>query len=204
VEFRIGPYRPRVDSDFATATPYNDAFGPKRPISIGLEADWLPLHIPHFGSFGGGLGVHWFNRNGIAPFTSGEPGSAHPDRLWIVPIYAVAVLRVDVLKREFRIPIVPYVKGGLSTGIWEARDANHISEDAGVKGLGFETGLQFQAGAMLHLNPLAPQMAADMDNSTGVNDAYLFAEWWVSDVDSFGKGMQIGVNTWMVGVAIEF
>jgi hypothetical protein len=57
---------------------------------------------------------------------------------------------------------------------------------------------------MLHLNPLAPQMAADMDNSTGVNDAYLFAEWWVSDVDSFGKGMQIGVNTWMVGVAIEF
>lgn len=203
-ELRLGPYRPRIDSEFSGPTPYQDAYGQKRALSPGIEGDYSPLHIPHFGSLGVGLGWHWFNRKSTAEFSSGDAGSAHPDRLWIMPMYAVAVLRLDVLKRDLHIPLVPYAKGGFALGLWEARDAKELSTVSGVKGRGLETGLQFQLGAMVHLNPLAPQTALDMDNSSGVNDAYLFFEWWVSDVDSFGRGMQVGVNTWVMGAAIEY
>ena len=72
------------------------------------------------------------------------------------------------------------------------------------KARGLETGLQAQLGLMFHLNPLAPQAAADMDNSAGVNNAYLFGELWLSDINSFGSGMQVGTTTWVAGLALEY
>jgi hypothetical protein len=74
----------------------------------------------------------------------------------------------------------------------------------GSKARGLETGLQLQAGLMVQLNPLQPQWAIDMDNSSGVNTANLFLEWWMSDVNSFGSGMQVGTDTWVAGLALEF
>jgi hypothetical protein len=89
--------------------------------------------------------------------------------------------------------------------LWESRDARSVSEAAeGDKARGIETGLQAQLGLMLHLNPLSPQAAVDMDAASGVNNAYLFAEWWISSVNSFGSGMQVGTNTWMAGLAVEY
>ena len=43
-----------------------------------------------------------------------------------------------------------------------------------------------------------------MDNSVGVNNSYFFGEWSSSDVDSFGEGMQVGADTWTLGLAFEF
>ncbi len=207
-EFRIGPYFPQVDSEFGGATPFADSFGDSSAIAIGFEADWQALRIPHFGSLGPGLGWHYTQKSGVAPF-AGPPlndngPSAHKQRFWLMPMYLVAVLRVDVFAKEFSIPVVPYLKGGLAVGLWESRDASQVSEFDDVRGQGLETGLQFQLGAMLHLNPLSRQASIDMDNTSGVNDAYLYIEWWKSSVDSFGKGMQVGTSTWMAGLAIEF
>jgi len=209
-EFRVGPYLPQVDSDLS-GTPYEDSFGDKPSISVGLEADFQILHIPHLGSLGPGIGLHYSRRSGKALFGDPEVDtpnagerSAHPHSLWLMPMYAVAVFRLDLFKRDFNIPIVPYAKGGFAMGLWEARDASELSEAEGVKGRGLETGLQFQLGGMLYLNPLAPQAALDMDNSTGVNDAYLFVEWWKSDLNSFGKGLQMGTSTWMAGITVEY
>lgn len=205
VELRFAPYRPRVDSEFDGATPYADSFGTKPGFSVGAEGSWQALRIPHFGSLGPGVGIHWFRKSGIAEFTSGDPGSVHPNSFWILPMYGVGVLRVDVLAQDLRIPLVPYVKGGLAWALWESRDAGKVSVAAdGRKARGLETGYQVQAGVMVHLNPLHPQWAIDMDNSSGVNNAYLFIEWWYSDVDSFGRGMQVGTNTWTAGLALEF
>ncbi len=205
VELRFAPYRPRIDSEFDGATPYEDSFGTKRVFSVGAEGSWQALRVPHFGSIGPGLGIHWFRRSGIAEFTSGDSGSAHTNSIWILPMYAVGVLRVDVLAQDLHIPLVPYVKGGFAWALWESRDAGNVSvAEDGRKARGLETGLQFQAGLMLHLNPLHPQWAIDMDNSSGVNSSYLFLEWWMSDVNTFGSGMQVGTNTWTAGLAIEF
>ncbi len=205
IELRFAPYRPRVDSEFDGATPYEDSFGTKPGFSVGAEGSWQVLRIPHFGSLGPGLGVHWFRKSGIAEFTSGDCCSAHPNSFWILPMYGVAVLRVDVLAQDLRFPIVPYAKGGFAWALWESRDAGSVSVAAdGRKARGIETGYQVQLGLMLHLNPLHPQWAIDMDTSSGVNNAYLFAEWWYSDINSFGQGMQVGTNTWSAGLALEF
>jgi len=205
IELRFGPYRPNIDSEFAGATPYEDSFGAKPSFSIGIEGSWQVLRIPYFGTLGPGIGLHWFRKNGIAEFTSGDPGSGHKNSLWILPMYGVGVLRIDVLAREWKIPLVPYVKGGLAFALWESRDAGSLSvDDDGTRARGSEIGPQIQGGIMVLLDPLQPQWAIDMDNSTGVNHAYLFAEWWMSDVNSFGSGMQVGTRTWVAGLALEF
>lgn len=208
-EFRIGPYSAHIDDEFDTATPYADAYGSKGALAIGVEFDWQPLRISHLGSLGLGVAWHWTQKGGTAPY-AGDPApgnpeeSAHKQKLWIMPMYTVAVFRLDVFAKEYHVPIVPYAKGGFAFAFWQARDASSLSEYNGIKGKGLETGLQFQLGAMLHLNPLSAQGTIDMDNSTGVNDAYLYIEWWKSSVDSFGKGMQVGTSTWMTGLALEF
>lgn len=205
IELRFAPYLPNVDRNLGGATPYEDSFGTKPGFSVGFEGSWQALRIPYFGTLGPGLGVHWFRKSGIAEFTSGDPGSVHPNSFWILPMYGVAVLRVDVLAHDFRIPLVPYVKGGFAWAFWESRDAGQVSVATdGRKARGLETGLQLQAGLMVQLNPLQPQWAIDMDNSSGVNTANLFIEWWMSDVDSFGSGMQVGTDTWVAGLALEF
>ncbi len=206
LELRIAPYFPAVDREFSSATPYRDAFGKGPSWTFGLEGDWQIFHIPHLGSIGPGLGWHFGWKNGTAPFTDpATPGeSAHPQRMWIMPMYAVGVFRLDVLKQDLRIPLVPYAKFGVAVNIWEARDGHKLSTAEGIKGKGLEYGWTGHLGVMLHLNPLSPQGATDMDVSVGVNDAYLFVEWWYSDVSSFGKGMQVGSNTLSMGLAVEF
>ena len=99
VELRFAPYLPNVDRDLGGATPYEDSFGTKPSFSVGFEGSWQALRIPHFGSLGPGFGVHWFRKSGIAEFTSGDPGSVHPNSFWILPMYGVAVLRVDCFVR---------------------------------------------------------------------------------------------------------
>lgn len=206
LEFRVGPYRPRVDDEFGGgATPFEDLFGTGQSVSFGLEGDFQFFRIPHFGSLAVGLGWN-FVHYGADSLSAANPDERipHPTSLWIMPMYGVGVLRVDVLSRDFDIPIVPYVKGGLGVAVWKSEDAGSLSTVNGLTARNIEIGPQFMVGGMLHLNFFAPQAALDMDNSTGVNHAYLFGEYLFSDLDSFDQGMQVGASTWQVGVAIEY
>lgn len=205
IELRAGPYRPRVDAEFAgTATPFQDIFGTGSSVSFGVEGDWQALRIPHFGSFGPGFGISYVQYSAFA-LREADPSerSAQPTRFWMLPTYGVAVLRIDFLARDFSIPIVPYAKGGLALTLWNAVDPRQTTTE-GLAGGGAETGTIAMVGGMLLLDFFAPQAAIDMDNSTGVNHAYLFGEWVLSDTSSFGNGLQTGVNTWQAGITLEF
>lgn len=204
-ELRLGPYRPDIDSEFnGGATPFRDMFGTGESIFIGVEIDWQALRIPYLGTLGPGLGWGIVRYGGNARFASDGGESKQPTSIWIMPMYAVAVLRADVFAQEFGIPIVPYGKLGVNWAMWEAGDAGSVSSVGDVAGQGLEYGYQFQLGAMLHLNFFAPQAALDLDNTSGVNNAYLYLEWLKSDADSFGKGLQTGTSTWMTGLALEY
>ena len=39
---------------------------------------------------------------------------------------------------------------------------------------------------------------------TGINAAYVFGEFFTSDIDSFGSGMQVGADSWVLGLAFEY
>lgn len=204
-EVRIGPYRPAVDTEFSTGPgPFEQTFGTGPSLSFGFEADWQALKIPYLGSLGPGIAWSFANYSANARFADGSGISEHPTTFWVMPVEALLSLRIDVFSRKLNIPIVPYLKGGVVYAFWEGRDAGETSSINGIEGKGTEWGLAAHFGGMLELNALAPQAGRDMDISTGINSAYLFFEWMVSDVDSFNQGMQVGTSTWWTGLTIEY
>jgi hypothetical protein len=204
LEIRFGPYAPNVDAGVA-GEPFGDFFGSKNRYLVGVEFDWQAIRIPHLGTIGPGFGIG-YTRFSAFGFTLDGERSGQTSTLALLPTYAVAVARADFLSRDFGIPIVPYGKIGLGLVPWWAKDADEAArDDSGAVGRDISYGYQFALGAMLHLNPFEPAAARNMDASTGVNSAYLFIEFYHSDIDGFGSGnqMQVGTTTWMTGLALE-
>jgi len=174
---------------------------------FGLEGDWQLLRIPHLGTFGPGLGWGYTRATGKARLTN-MPGtlSAEQTALSVMPFYVVGVLRADVFARDFDIPLVPYAKLGVGYALWWASDGGTTSRIDGVLGHGTSYGPQYGLGLMFLLDELDPQTARDADNSLGINNSYIFGEWYGSELDGFGSKtrMNVGANTWVIGLAIEF
>ena len=206
-EARFGPYNPRIDSSVPNGTPYKDTFGTSTRYMFGLEGDWQLLRIPHLGTLGPGLGWGYTRSSGYARLTSNLNQRADEQTsLSVMPMYLVGVLRADVLPRELRVPIVPYVKVGFGAALWWASDGGQTAYAGNVKGKGLSYGAQYALGGMFLLDVLDEQTARDADNSLGINNSYIFAEWYGSELDAFGskKRLNVGANTWVLGLAIEF
>lgn len=204
-EARFGPYLPNVDDEFSNATPFEDIFGDDNRFLVGVEIDWQALRIPLFGSFGPGFGWGFTTMSADAPLTDGTGFSAQETSLTIMPMYAVGVLRVDVIAKETKVPLVPYAKLGLGAALWWVGDGEQTARDAqGSVGRDISYGYQYALGGMLLLDFFDPGAALEIDNTIGVNNSYVFIEWYVSQLDGFGGGeMQVGTNTWMLGLALE-
>lgn len=203
-ELRFGPYRPEVDSELGGPTPFEDTFGDDNRYLFGIEVDWQVLRIPMFGSFGPGIGWGYTSFSGDALLADGSGNrSAQETSLSIMPMYAVGVLRVDVLARETVIPLVPYAKAGFGYALWWAGDGDGTaSADDGTTGRGASYGFQFALGGMFLLDIIDQTSAVEMDVTTGVNNSYFFLEWYRSQLGS-GDQMKVGTNTWMLGLALE-
>ncbi len=204
-ELRFGPYTPGIDDDLGGATPYADTFGNDTRWMIGFEVDWQALRIPMFGTIGPGFGMGYTSMSANALLADGSGRSAQETSLDIVPMYLVAVLRLDVVTRETAVPLLPWGKIGVGYALWWTSDGTDTSRDDGGRlGRGTSYGLQYALGVGLLLDDLDPDAAIQLDASTGVNNSYLFAEWYVSKLDGFdGSRMQVGTNTWMLGLALE-
>jgi len=206
-EFRIGRYVPNVDSEFDVQPgPYEYMFGNDSRYSFGVEVDYQALRIPYIGTLGPGFGVAYTKSNAMAFETdSGNTKrSAEKTSLAIFPMYAVAVHRADYIARETPIPIVPYFKLGLGFAFWTISVGDRTAEVAGEKGKGLSYGPQFALGGMFLLDAIDRSAANELDGNTGVNNSYFFAEWYVSQLDGFGGDhMNVGANTWVLGLAME-
>jgi hypothetical protein len=205
-ELRIGPYRPGVDQG-VSGQPFEDTFGNDTRILLGMEVDWQALRIPHFGSFGPGFGWGYtkFSADALLGDGSGER-SAQSTSLEIMPMYVVGVLRVDVLARDTIVPLVPYAKVGLGYALWWVGDGDGTARaEDGTVGRGSSYGYHYALGLMLLLDIVDRAAAAQMDYASGINNSYLFFEWYGSQLDGFGSGdqMQVGTNTWTLGLAFE-
>jgi hypothetical protein len=191
--------------DEVTGTPFADVFGGKNRYLLGIELDWQALRIPYFGSFGPAAGIGYTAISAGAPFTESEGRSEQKTRLKIMPMYAVGVLRIDVLAKETVVPLAAYAKGGVGYGLWWAMGENKIERYQGEIGKGVSYGYNFSLGAMLLLDSLDRRGAVEMDSITGINNAYLFLEYYLSNLNGFGGDrMNIGTDTWMLGLALEF
>jgi hypothetical protein len=212
LEARFGAFWPAVDSDPALngSTPFADIYGTSPQLMAGAEFEWEALRIPHLGSFGPGLGAAYMKATAKAKFTTphnGETTSGEDTSLEIIPFYLVAVLRVDVLWRDYHVPLVPWVKAGLGDALWRASNTLGTSSYNSVSGEGHSVGTHFALGLGLNLGFLDPDTAREFDNSLGVNGTYLFAEWTREDLVGLGTQsdpLRVGGTEWTFGLAMEF
>ena len=204
-ELRLGRYLPEVDSQLGS-TPFQDTFGGDNRYMFGAEVDWQVLRIPHFGTLAPGLGWGYTKFTAKAKYADGSGVSSSSTRLNIMPMYLVGVVRADVIPREFKIPLVPYAKLGFGYGMWWSSDGQRSARAPdGRKGRGGSYGLTYALGAMFLLDVLNEDDAVTADAATGINNSYIFAEWFRPQLDGFGsnKVLDISSSSWLLGIALE-
>ncbi len=230
VELRGGPWYPDTDAEFnGRATPFGDMFGTADQLLLGAEIDWQFLRVNPIGSLGIGLGAGYTSASAVAPLTQNpmpavasweRPSSGQQTSLQVIPGYAVAVLRIDVLARRTVVPIVPYLKYGVGYAYWWINNGDTLARrslalspgatasdpDLGQAATGGTFGTHFAAGLMLRLDVFEPTVQRAWDQEMGVNHSYIFAEYVRSDLSGIGSRPQLrlGTETWNVGLAMEF
>ncbi len=206
LELRFGPYKPRIDEEFAGSSgPYEQHFHNDRRWMIGFEYDWQLLKIPSFGTLGPGVGFGFTKMQGDV-YTEVGAKTDGTSTLRILPMHFTAVLRADVIAKKTPVPLVPYLKGGIGYAMWWVDGVRHIEEAPdGSKASDTSWGTQWAVGCMLLLDVFDPREAANIDATSGVNNSYVFFEWFQTDLDGFGSGdhMQVGTKSWVTGIAME-
>lgn len=207
LELRLSPYYAQVDDDpnLHGQRPFEKNFGTKARVSIGLELDWQMFRIPHVGTIGPGFGVAYVGMSRDVTTTSGR-SSADSTSLSIYPFFADAVLRADAFWRDNGIPLVPYGKAGLGLGLWRASNAAGTATADGVAGKGASWGTSFALGVSFALDAIDKGASRNMDNSTGINNTYVFIEESWLALNGLGQknALHVGSNTWVAGLAFEF
>jgi hypothetical protein len=226
VELRFSPWQPAVDSEFSGGGgPFlayfgeSDGAGGRRVadrLLSGLEVDWQALRINPIGSLGVGASVTYSSFTATAPVTATGAASGQDSSLNIVPAYAVAVLRIDVLARRTVIPLVFYGKAGVAASYWWITSGDQLARrnalsptapdngrDFGQAATGISYAWQLAAGAMFRLDWLEPRAQRAWDLQMGVNHSYLFAEYMIVR-DWERPQLRLGSHTWAFGLAFEF
>jgi hypothetical protein len=201
-ELRLGPYRPNIDQAFPGKGPYETVFGTDRRVLVGVEFDWQVARIPMLGTIGPGFGIGYTNMSADARLQGTGELAAEQTSLTLLPTYAVGVLRIDTLARETSVPLVGYGKLGVGCGFYKT------SNDVGTQAKGHTWGMHYALGAMFLLDSLDRSAAVQLDNDMGINNTYFYVEWMWARLDGFGKGqdpsvLNIGADTWMMGLAFE-
>ena len=210
LEIRVGLYNAQVDSDPALhgATPYAATFGTGLHFEGAMEFDWQALRIPDVGTLGPGISIGYTNASGIAQrIDNGYPPSAETTTLEILPMYAVAVFRLDTLWRQLRIPIVPYAKAGIGMAFWRASNTVGTSvAPNGVVGEGHTLGSQLAIGVAFNIGIFDPTSVRQLDESTGINNTYIFAEYMAATLDGIAQShpLLVGSDSAVAGITVEF
>lgn len=208
LELRLAPYKADIDSDPALngATPYNNVFGSTPRILVGVEFDWQVLRIPHVGSLGPGVSVGYTSLSAPAKRVDNGQPSAENTSLDVYPMYLAAVFRLDVLNKDFGIPLVPYAKAGLGLAFWRAYNDLGTSSTGGSEGKGHTFGYHVAGGIGLDLNAFDRSAAHGFDENVGVNHTYIYGEWMFMALDGLGQSnaLRVGTSTFVAGLALEF
>ncbi|MBX3190661.1 MAG: hypothetical protein KF819_26915 [Labilithrix sp.] len=205
-ELRFSPYTPQIDDEPGlTGTPFADSFGDKPRLYVGLELDWQVFRIPHFGTIGPGFSAGMVGMSRPATTVSGR-SSSDEYSLSIYPLTLGGVLRADALWRDLGFPIVPYGKLGLGWAIWRATNTLGTATANGISGKGSTWGYNVALGAAFALDALDRGASRNMDNATGINNTYVYFEYYVLGLNGIGQEapLRIGTASWATGLAFEF
>lgn len=206
LEFRVGFYRPEVDSEFTPVPnlerPYERIFGDDRPPMLQLLYERQLFEFLGTLSTGVALGYWEVEGEGVATV-----GAEAEDKtaFRMLPLQAQVSYRFDVL--EDSLPLVPVARVGVDYFLWEVLDgAGERARFAdGDEAAGATWGWHYTVGVHLLLDFFAPEMALDFDREAGVNGSYLTFEYQRSQIDDFGSSdsFRLGDNTFFVGLSLN-
>lgn len=189
LELRAGPYEPK------SAEGIIDDSGPM----LGAELAIWAWRIPYVGLIGGSIYGGWGKFTDSAGGT-GATATGEETSLKLMPVATMAVLRIDVLPRELKVPFVFAAKIGPELAFWWAttgsrRDANNVS-----------LGLRWAAQIALELDFLDRRATRSLDEEWGINHTYLFFEIYGSSAGEFKDGANpVGDSfTWAAGLGFIF
>ena len=217
MEFRFGPYRPDVDSEFTGMNkPYSEFFGDGSSFLFSFELDYQLWH--GFGSLalGGNAGYFSDSAKACLPGSCQMRSAADESSINIIPIQVLAVYRFDVPALKFNIPLVPYGKFGLAYDIWwitngagdtaSFTNPNDPNCRGGCTAHGGTLGYVGAVGLALMLDWLDPGSAVSLDSELGINHTYLFFELYsvVANGLAQSHALHLGDTTWSAGLAFEF
>lgn len=224
MEIKFGPYLPDVDGRYQGDGfgPYATIYGrtddngvttgqPRKGVFSALSFEWQFYDIG--GPLSIGTSIGYFRDTAYAlidePVPEGENTRATADKtaFHVIPLTLLLGYRFELLADRFRVPLVPYARGGIAHGFWiEKKGGQLVTNDAGQQSRGNSWGWQVNLGLMLRLDFIERGAAVDLDRVTGINHTYIFGEWQFSRLNSFGsdKAMSIGDDTFLIGLAIEF
>jgi hypothetical protein len=208
-ELKLGDYHPQIDTEFSGPGPWETMFGSGGALYV--EGEYSHYLWREYGAVAIGFGVGYLTKSGPG-FNADGSESVDETTFQMVPLRLSLVYRFDKPARSWSIPLVPYVKLGLSAYIWWIRSAAGIATYRDPvtgqldEGRDVTFGWHFAAGLQFLLDVLAPSMSRTFDASAGVNNTYLFAEFLYADVDDFGSdtSIRLGDSTFLFGLAFEF
>ncbi|XXF75918.1 MXAN_2562 family outer membrane beta-barrel protein [Myxococcaceae bacterium GXIMD 01537] len=205
IEFKLGGYRPRIDEEAALNgnKPFEDTFNSESMLLFELEVQ--RFFYQGIGTAGVGFSAGYTEKYGDAILTATGAASAEQTSLKLVPLRVSVNYKFDYAAFKWGIPLVPYVKAGITYIPWWVDKGDERDTFEGDTGSGGKWGYIGSAGIMFLLDVLEPRLARDFDSDVGVNHSYVFAEYSYSKVNDFGgEGFNLGSRNWMFGLALDY
>ena len=206
MEFKFGPYMPRVDDAFDGTGPYEAFYGNSSMRYGEFAVDYHLWQGIGKLSLGGHLGYGRV-RGLVRDETGATLDVDERTSFRIIPVRGSLVYRFDYVALAYNIPLVPVVKGGLNYNFWRSKTpAGETATVNGQRGSGGKMGWHTTVGIHLHLNFFDRSSAAAFDMSWGIANSYFFFEHNWNRVGGFGDegGLDLSANHWALGLAFEF
>jgi hypothetical protein len=223
-EFKIGPYLPEVDKQYKGAGlgPYATIFGqtnsdgeavkkPKVGVMPAFAFEWQFVYLAGPLALGTQVSMFFDKADALLADPAANENirsSADTTRFGMVPVSLMLIYRFELLADFYKVPLVPYAKAGLAYSFWWVKDGTGkvAKNEAGKKGHGGVVGWQLNPGVMLRLDFIERGASKKLDQTTGINHAYIFGEFQLTRLRNFGIGnsIDLGDKTVLGGLAIEF
>jgi len=175
-----------------------------------------------FGQVGVGLSLGYMQKTARAftldslPTDPMRARASDTNKFRMIPMALTATYRFTWFDDQYGIPVVPYVRGGLSYYLWWISVADGSLAKACVDGtmdpgckqskaLGASLGVQGSIGLAIRAERIDASAAVSM-RASGIEHAGLYAEMSLAKVDGFGSDtkLSVGDRTWFAGVDFEF
>jgi hypothetical protein len=192
VELRGGPYGPDFKDNPAFENYYQGDVGP----FLGLQLSYIALRLPELAylTFGGGFG--WADYSGKAREIATRERVSEDTNLTILPLSAIAALRVDAMARRLKVPFIFTGKVGFQWVHWNTSTGEN--DDASGWSVGFLWGAQLA----LDLDLFERAAARSMDEEWGINHSFLFFEFY--DFIPTADSLELGDTSWLLGLGFNF